>query len=98
MYRKINRTNESRDQSKADRGKRRRENIVAWTSLPFGVVNLAERYGGKDVPADVYESMVSDVVEQLEGADASEFHYRVIFKPSVIVPDIDTEVPGEDSE
>lgn len=35
---------------------------------------------------------VSYFVEQLEGADVSEFHYRVIFKPQVIVPDIDPEV------
>lgn len=32
---------------------------------------------------------VSYFVEQLEVADASEYHYRVIFKPEVIVPDID---------
>ncbi|WP_407107833.1 hypothetical protein [Rhodococcus aetherivorans] len=29
------------------------------------------------------------VVEQLEGANVSADHYRVIFKPEVIVPDID---------
>lgn len=32
---------------------------------------------------------VSYFVEQVEAADVSEFRYRVIFKPSVIVPDID---------
>lgn len=36
---------------------------------------------------------VSYFVEQLEGADVSVYHYRVIFKPSVIVPDIDLETP-----
>jgi exopolyphosphatase/guanosine-5'-triphosphate,3'-diphosphate pyrophosphatase len=35
--------------------------IVAWTSLPVGVVTLAERYGGKDVDAGVYERMVCHV-------------------------------------
>ena len=32
---------------------------------------------------------VTYFVEQLEGANVSTDHYRVIFKPSVIVPDID---------
>lgn len=35
---------------------------------------------------------VSYFVEQLESADVSVFHYRVIFRPSVIVPDIDPEI------
>ncbi len=35
---------------------------------------------------------VSYFVEQTEAADASVYHYRVIFKPEVIVPDIDVEV------
>ena len=32
---------------------------------------------------------VSYFVEQLDAADVSEFHYRVIFKPENVVPDID---------
>ena len=32
---------------------------------------------------------VSYFVEQLESVEASTLHYRVIFKPEVIVPDID---------
>ncbi|MGW6376258.1 beta-sandwich lipoprotein [Rhodococcus sp. NPDC055112] len=32
---------------------------------------------------------VSYVAEQLEGASVSADHYRVIFKPEVIVPDVD---------
>lgn len=35
--------------------------IVAWTSLPVGVVSLAERFGGRDVTAQSYEAMVMDV-------------------------------------
>ena len=46
--------------------------ITAWTSLPFGVVNLTERHGGGDVPADVYEAMVLEVIDQLEGFDEAE--------------------------
>lgn len=37
---------------------------------------------------------VSYFVEQLESADVSVFYYRVIFRPSVIVPDIDPEIGG----
>lgn len=32
---------------------------------------------------------VTYFVEQVEGANVSTYHYRVIFKPAVIVPDID---------
>lgn len=35
---------------------------------------------------------VSYFVEQLDVADASVYHYRVIFKPEAIIPDIDLEV------
>lgn len=35
---------------------------------------------------------VSYFVEQLEVADASVYHYRVLFKPEAIIPDIDLEV------
>jgi predicted small secreted protein len=31
---------------------------------------------------------VTYFVEQMEGADVSAYHYKVVFKPSVIVPDI----------
>jgi exopolyphosphatase/guanosine-5'-triphosphate,3'-diphosphate pyrophosphatase len=36
--------------------------IVAWTSLPIGVVSLAERHGGRDVTKENYEAMVADVM------------------------------------
>jgi exopolyphosphatase / guanosine-5'-triphosphate,3'-diphosphate pyrophosphatase len=36
--------------------------IAAWTSLPIGVVNLAERHGGRDVTLENYEAMVADVM------------------------------------
>lgn len=34
---------------------------------------------------------VSYFVEQIESADVSVYHYRVIFKPEAILPDIDLE-------
>ena len=40
--------------------------IVSWTSLPLGVVSLAERFGGKVVSRDVFEAMVADVRGHLE--------------------------------
>lgn len=36
---------------------------------------------------------VTYFAEQIEPADASPFFYRVIFKPSVILPDIDLVLP-----
>jgi exopolyphosphatase/guanosine-5'-triphosphate,3'-diphosphate pyrophosphatase len=36
--------------------------IAAWTSLPLGVVNLAERHGGRNVTPDNYEAMVADAM------------------------------------
>lgn len=50
------------------RGGRKRvaDQIVAWTSLPVGVVTLAERYGGKLVTREVFKSMVSEVRQMLE--------------------------------
>ncbi len=35
--------------------------IAAWTSMPFGVVSLAERWGGKDLDPERYEAVVADV-------------------------------------
>ncbi len=39
--------------------------IVAWTSLPIGVVNLADRFGGRAVKGDDFESMVDEVMALL---------------------------------
>lgn len=36
---------------------------------------------------------VTYFAEQLEPTQADVYHYRVIFKPSVIVPDIDLQIP-----
>lgn len=35
--------------------------IVAWTSLPVGVVNLADRFDGRSVDATAFEAMVAEV-------------------------------------
>jgi exopolyphosphatase/guanosine-5'-triphosphate,3'-diphosphate pyrophosphatase len=44
--------------------------IAAWTSLPVGVVSLAERHGGRDVTPEGYEAMVRDVVQSLAAFEA----------------------------
>lgn len=56
--------------------------VKAWTSLPFGVVSLSERFGGRDVDAALFEAMVGHVetalqpfVERLENeARCERFH------------------------
>ncbi len=39
--------------------------IVAWTSLPVGVVTLAERHGGRDITPELFERMVVETVEMI---------------------------------
>jgi exopolyphosphatase/guanosine-5'-triphosphate,3'-diphosphate pyrophosphatase len=43
--------------------------IRAWTSLPVGVVTLAERHGGTEVDETVFANMVEDVSRLLDGVD-----------------------------
>lgn len=40
--------------------------IEAWTSLPIGVVSLAEKFGGRDVQAQDFEDMVAWVLELIQ--------------------------------
>jgi exopolyphosphatase/guanosine-5'-triphosphate,3'-diphosphate pyrophosphatase len=47
--------------------------IAAWTSLPIGVVSLAERHGGREVTKESYEAMVDDV---MVGLNAFESQHR----------------------
>lgn len=39
---------------------------------------------------------VSYFVEQVESANVSAYHYKVVFKPEVILPDIELRTSGED--
>ena len=43
----------------------------------------------------VLSNMTSATVEQLDAAHASAYHYRVIYKPQSILPDVDLRVSGE---
>ena len=51
-----------------------RNSIVAWTSLPLGVVTLAERYGGKVVTQGIFEAMVDDVSSLLRDFEKAQPH------------------------
>ncbi|HEU4378962.1 MAG TPA: Ppx/GppA phosphatase family protein [Hyphomicrobiaceae bacterium] len=44
--------------------------IAAWTSLPVGVVTLAEQFGGKLVNAEIFAAMVRHVACMLEPFEA----------------------------
>jgi exopolyphosphatase/guanosine-5'-triphosphate,3'-diphosphate pyrophosphatase len=46
--------------------------IVAWTSLPVGVVSLAERFGGRDVTREAFGAMIDYVTELLRAFDGSD--------------------------
>ena len=49
--------------------------IAAWTSLPVGVVTLAERFGGRQLTAAGFESMVDTVIDLLVPFEA-EYCFR----------------------
>lgn len=54
------------------RSPRLAEHIVAWTSLPVGVVSLAERFGGREVTKASFDAMVghvADLLARFEGRD-----------------------------
>jgi exopolyphosphatase/guanosine-5'-triphosphate,3'-diphosphate pyrophosphatase len=40
--------------------------IEAWTSLPIGVVTLAERHGGVEVTREVFERMIAEVAVHVD--------------------------------
>jgi len=44
--------------------------ITAWTSLPVGVVTLAERFGGKFVDREMFPAMVEHVTQMLQPFEA----------------------------
>jgi exopolyphosphatase/guanosine-5'-triphosphate,3'-diphosphate pyrophosphatase len=45
--------------------------MLASLSLPFGVVGLAERYGGRQVDGHAYDAMVEEIAHRLEPFDAA---------------------------
>ncbi|WP_244266865.1 Ppx/GppA phosphatase family protein [Polycladidibacter stylochi] len=57
--------------------------IRTWTSLPLGVVNLAERHGGVQVTPQSFEAMVADVTEKLHAFPMAENLSRAIANGNV---------------
>ena len=45
--------------------------ITGWTSLPVGVVTLAEKFGGREVSAQRFEAMVAHVLELMAPFEAN---------------------------
>lgn len=68
------------------RSSRLAEHITAWTSLPVGVVTLAEKFGGRDVTIENYSEMVDYVSQLLHsfndrnklGALAKSAHFHLL--------------------
>ena len=46
---------------RGQRSPRLANHIVAWTSLPVGVVSLAEKFGGREVTRETFGAMVAIV-------------------------------------
>lgn len=57
--------------------------IAAWTSLPVGVVSLAERFGGRQVTSESFEAMIAYVYAQLV-----EFETKHPFRPRLATSDV----------
>ena len=52
--------------------------IAAWTSMPVGVVSLAEKFGGRLVTPEVFEAMIAHVTVLLEAFEARHpFRHRL---------------------
>lgn len=56
--------------------------VVAWTSLPVGVVTLAERFGGHNVTAESFAAMSQTVAEMLAPFEAEHsFAHQTAGRP-----------------
>lgn len=57
--------------------------IAAWTSLPVGVVTLAEHFGGQHVSREVFEAMVTHVLDLLTPFEQRYgFRERIATRPA----------------
>jgi exopolyphosphatase / guanosine-5'-triphosphate,3'-diphosphate pyrophosphatase len=52
---------------RGQRSPRLASHIVAWTSLPVGVVSLAEKFGGHEVTRETFGEMIGHVKSLLDG-------------------------------
>ena len=56
-----------------------RAEIIAWTSLPFGVVTLAEESNGRDLTPSAYQAIVSRIEAEIDVIDVP-LHLRGAFE------------------
>lgn len=63
------------------RSPRLANHIVSWTSLPVGVVSLAERFGGRTVTREIFAAMVEDVAARLRAFDGRDRLSHVMSSP-----------------
>lgn len=69
------------DLSKGRRSQHLANHIVSWTSLPVGVVSLAERFGGRTVTRDSFAAMVDDVAGRLSAFEGRNRLNHVLESP-----------------
>lgn len=69
------------DLSRGQRSPRLANHIVSWTSLPVGVVSLAERFGGRTVTRETFTAMVDDVAVRLKAFDGRDRLAHVLASP-----------------
>jgi exopolyphosphatase/guanosine-5'-triphosphate,3'-diphosphate pyrophosphatase len=69
------------DLSRGQRSSRLANHIVSWTSLPVGVVSLAERFGGRTVTRETFTAMVDDVAARLKAFDGRDRLAHVLASP-----------------
>lgn len=53
--------------------------IVSWTSLPFGVVNLSEKWNGRDISRETYDAIVAEIQSVLAGLTDTH-HLQSVFE------------------
>lgn len=46
---------------RGENGRARTPEILAWASMPLGVVNLSERHGGREMTRDAYAALIDDL-------------------------------------
>ncbi|MFC5384393.1 Ppx/GppA phosphatase family protein [Aquamicrobium segne] len=69
------------DLSHGRRSRHLANHIVSWTSLPVGVVSLAERFGGRIVTPEIFAAMVDDVSMMLTSFDGRDKLDHILESP-----------------
>lgn len=53
---------------RSENGRARTPEILAWTSMPLGVVNLSERHGGREMSREAYAALIDDLRADIAAA------------------------------